>query len=157
MLIVGAVVSTWNVLLGPAAGEVLPAVSEAVPGAIEIPREPSPEIPLSVTVRVFPLPETPIVAIAFPVLFRVMSLGDKVLALKCASLYITVKLTELLPLVAGLDGELMTIAGPAVSRVTVLSDDVDVVFGVPARSRAAPAGTAAVTLPSAVKPLTATL
>ena len=87
MLMVGAVVSTWNVLLGPAAGALLPAVSEAVPGAIEIPRVPSPEIPLNVTVRVVPVPASALtVALAVLVLFNVMSLAESVLALKFASL-----------------------------------------------------------------------
>ena len=44
MITVGAVLSTVNVVLGPAAGALLPAVSDAVPAAIEMPSVPSPVI-----------------------------------------------------------------------------------------------------------------
>ena len=54
--IVGAVLSTVKVALGPAAGARLPARSEAVPAAIEIPSVPLPVMPLMVTVRVRPDP-----------------------------------------------------------------------------------------------------
>ena len=47
---VGGVLSTVAVALGPAAPEVLPTVSVAVPAAIEIPRVPSPVTPEIVTV-----------------------------------------------------------------------------------------------------------
>ena len=49
MEIVGAVLSTMKVALA-AAGAVLPALSVAVPAAIEIPSEPSPVMLLTVTV-----------------------------------------------------------------------------------------------------------
>jgi len=69
---VGAVLSTLNVLLGPAAGAVLPAVSDAVLAAIEIPSVPSPVILEIVTVRVvLPVPVTATVPLAVPVLFSV--------------------------------------------------------------------------------------
>ena len=82
---VGAVLSTMKVALGPAAGARLPARSEAVPAAIEIPREPSPVMLLMVTVRVRPEPETLSVPLAVPVLFRVMFAAARVLELKFAS------------------------------------------------------------------------
>ncbi len=82
---VGAVLSTVKVALGPAAGARLPARSEAVPAAIEIPSEPSPVMPLMVTVRVRPEPETLTVPLAVPVLFSVMLPQAKVLVLKFAS------------------------------------------------------------------------
>ena len=87
---VGAVLSTVNVVLGPAAGAVFPAVSVAVPAAMEIPRVPSPVMLESVTVRVVPEPLTPIVALAVPVLFKVMLPGASVLELKLVSAYVTV-------------------------------------------------------------------
>ena len=69
----GDVLSTTNVALGPAAGARLPAKSEAVSAASEIPNVPSPVMPLMVTVRVSPVPETPTVPVAVPVVFSVMS------------------------------------------------------------------------------------
>ena len=74
-----------KVVLGPAAGARLPARSEAVPAAIEIPSVPLPVMPPMVTVRVRPEPETLIVPLAVPVSFRVMFAGASVLALKFAS------------------------------------------------------------------------
>lgn len=57
---------------GPAAGAALPALSIAVPAAIEMPSAPSPETLVKVTVRVAPLPEsTLIVAVAEPVVTNV--------------------------------------------------------------------------------------
>ena len=47
-----------KVALGPAAGARLPARSEAVPAAIEIPRVPLPVMLLMVTVQVRPEPVT---------------------------------------------------------------------------------------------------
>src|SRR6266516_3124982 len=70
--VVGAVLSTAKVALGPAAGAVLPARSVAVPVAMEMPRVPSPLMPERVTVRVLPLPVTATVALAVPVVFSVM-------------------------------------------------------------------------------------
>ncbi len=63
--------STVKVVLGPAAGAQLPARSEAVPAAIEIPRVPLPVMLLMVTVRVRPEPETLTEPLAFPVVFSV--------------------------------------------------------------------------------------
>ena len=85
MLIVGAVLSTVNVPLGPAAGARFPAVSLAVPAPMEIPKVPLPLIPEIVTVRVVPLPETPTEPLAVPVAFKVTSAALSVLALKFAS------------------------------------------------------------------------
>src|SRR6266516_2372558 len=85
----GAVLSTVKVVLGPAAGAVLPAVSLAVPAAIEIPSVPSPVIPERVTVRVVvPLPDTATVAPAVPVAFNEISANASVT--KLALPYVTV-------------------------------------------------------------------
>src|SRR5437773_181798 len=65
---VGPVLSTVNGMLGAAAGAVLPARSVAVPAAIEMRSVPSPVMLDSVTVRVVPVPATPIDAVAGPVL-----------------------------------------------------------------------------------------
>lgn len=78
---VGGVLSTTKVALGPAAGEVFPRMSVAVPAAILIPSVPVPVMPLMVTVRVAPEPDTPIVPAAVPVAFNVMLAGARVLAL----------------------------------------------------------------------------
>ena len=68
MASVGAALSTVNVVLGPAAAEVLPAVSEAVAAAREIPTVPLPEQADKVTVGVVVVPfVTPIVQLASPV------------------------------------------------------------------------------------------
>ena len=84
-------VQTMNVALGPAAGAVLPAVSEAVPAAMLIPRVPDPVIPLMVKVNVVPDPlRKRDQASAVPVLFRVICTTDSVLLLKFWSLYVTV-------------------------------------------------------------------
>ena len=82
---VGAVLSTVNVALGPAAGALLPAVSVAVAAASEIPREPLPVMLEIVTVRVAPLPVTATVPLALPVLFNVTLAATRVLELKLAS------------------------------------------------------------------------
>ena len=85
MVIVGAVLSTMNVALGPAEGAPLPALSVAVPGGMPIARLPSPVILESVTVRVVPVPLTPTEAFTFPFLIRMMSVGASVLELKLGS------------------------------------------------------------------------
>jgi hypothetical protein len=74
--------STVNVVLGPAAGALLPAVSVALPVPMETPRVPLPVMLESVTVRVVvPVPDTAIVAEALPVgLFSVMSDVESVTA-----------------------------------------------------------------------------
>jgi hypothetical protein len=70
---VGTVLSTTKVVLGPAAAAKLSTLSEAVPAAIDIPSVPLPVIPLMLTVLVvFPVPDTPTVPLAVPVLFRVI-------------------------------------------------------------------------------------
>lgn len=89
MVTPGGVLSTPNVVLGPAATAPLPAVSVAVPPAMVMPNEPSPVMPEIVTVRVaVPEPVTPIVPLAVPVVFRVMSVGASVTAL--APVYVIV-------------------------------------------------------------------
>ena len=86
MAIVGAVLSTTKVELGPDPDAKWPTVSEAVPEAIEIPNVPSPEMPDNVTVRVVPLPETTMPeAVALLVLTKVMLPADKVAPLKLGS------------------------------------------------------------------------
>ena len=82
---VGGVLSTTKVALGPAAGARLPALSTAVPAAIEIPKLPLPVMSSMRTVRVRPTPETKTTPLAVPVSFSVMFAGAKVLALKFAS------------------------------------------------------------------------
>src|SRR5438093_1129060 len=89
-LTVGAVLCSVDVALGQAAGARWPAVSLAVPAAIEIAKVPLPVMPEMVTVRVRPLLETPTEPLAVPVAFRVMSAALSVLALKFASAYVTV-------------------------------------------------------------------
>ena len=71
---VGAVLSTVKVVYGPAARAELPAVSLAVPAAIEIPSVPSPVRFDIVTVRVaVPLPVTATFPFAVLVLLSVIS------------------------------------------------------------------------------------
>src|SRR5687768_4492831 len=90
MLMLGAVLSTAKVLLGPAAGAKFPAVSLAVPAAMEIPKAPLPLILSLLAALPISLPDTPIVPVAVPVAFKVMSVPLSVLALKFASAYVTV-------------------------------------------------------------------
>ena len=84
-VIAGGVLSTVKVALGPAAGAMLPAVSDAVPAAMEMPIVPSPTVLVMVTVRVVPEPETKTVPLAVPVLFNVTFPAVSVLALKLTS------------------------------------------------------------------------
>ena len=72
--------STVNIVVGPAAPAVLPAVSLAVPLAMEMPNVPSPVMLDNVTVRVDPPPLTPTVAVAVPVVFNVTLPFAKVIA-----------------------------------------------------------------------------
>ena len=75
----GVVLSTVNVIDGPAATDVLPALSEAVAAEIEIPSVPSPVMEDIVTVLVaVPEPVTLTVPLAVPVLLRVTSPFAKV-------------------------------------------------------------------------------
>lgn len=86
ILIVGAILSTLNVVDAPGAGAVLPARSLAVPAAIDMPRLPLPVIPDIVTVRVKPEPVTfTMLAVAEPVVFKVTLPFANVLLLKLAS------------------------------------------------------------------------
>src|SRR5213083_3709749 len=114
----GALLSTVNVALGPAAGAVLPAVSVAVPAAMEIPRVPLPVRLESVTARVVPVPDTPIDAVAVPVVFSVISPTPSVLALKFGSAYVTVYVTGP-ELAAVADGAPMDTVGAVLSTVNV--------------------------------------
>ena len=84
-LMLGAVLSTVKVPLGPAAGALFPAASMAVPAGIEIPSEPSPVMDESVTVQAVPAPLTATVALAVPEVFKMMFPALKVLAPKFAS------------------------------------------------------------------------
>ena len=84
LIVVGAGV-TVKVVEGPAAPAVLPALSEAVPAAIEIPNVPVPEMEEIVTVRVVLLPDTAKLPVAVPVVFSVIFEVLNVLVLKLAS------------------------------------------------------------------------
>ena len=69
----GRVFATLKVPLGPTPGQ-LPELFDAVPDAMVMPSVPSPVMLDTVTVRLeVPLPDTPIVPFAVPVLFRVTS------------------------------------------------------------------------------------
>lgn len=81
----GGVLSTVKVTLGPPTDAKLPPKSLAVPAATEIPNVPSPLTPEIVTVREAPLPVTPRVPVAVPVLLSVMFPALKVLPLKFTS------------------------------------------------------------------------
>ena len=71
---VGAVLSSINVVEGPALREVFPAASDEVPEAIEIPMVPSPEQDDNVTVRVeVPVPLTAAEQVAVPDVLTVIS------------------------------------------------------------------------------------
>ena len=85
MAMVGEVLSTAKVALAPEVGAKLPAVSLAVPAPMVMPNVPSPVMLERVTVRVRPLPLTPIEALAVPVVFRVMFPEARVLEVKFAS------------------------------------------------------------------------
>ena len=86
MAIVGAMKSTEKVALAAEAGARLPARSLAVPAATVMPTVPAPVNPESVTVRVFPIPETTtLVTTAVPVLFNVIFADVRVEALKLTS------------------------------------------------------------------------
>src|ERR1035437_3633410 len=80
VMIVGDVLTTSKVVLGPAAGAVLPAKSEAVPAAMEMPSDPLPEILEMWTVlpRLGPV-TLDIVPVAVPVVIRVISVGARVI------------------------------------------------------------------------------
>jgi hypothetical protein len=81
MATVGAILSTTNVVLGPAEPAKLPAASLAVPAAMEIPTVPFPLIPLMVTVLVaVPAPVTLMVPVAVPVVFKLTLALAKVTA-----------------------------------------------------------------------------
>ena len=76
---VGAVLSSVNVLEGPAAAAVFPAESAAEAAAIEIPTAPSPEQDDNVTVRVaVPAPLTAAEQAAVPEALTVISALAKV-------------------------------------------------------------------------------
>ena len=78
---VGAVLSSINVVEGPAPAAKFEAASVAVPEAIVIPTVPSPVQEDSVTVRVLvPAPETAAEQLAVPVLLTVISAFAKVTA-----------------------------------------------------------------------------
>ena len=75
ILKVGTVLSSVNVVDGPALNDKLPEASLAVPAAIEIPTVPSPEQDDRVTVRVVvPVPLTAAEQVAVPVVLMVISL-----------------------------------------------------------------------------------
>src|SRR5437867_12004637 len=90
----GPVLSTTNVVLGPAAGAVLPAVSVPLPAAMEIPSVPSPVMLESVTVRVVPVLDTPIDSLPLPVAFNVLSPDASVLEPDALPGYVAWQLTR---------------------------------------------------------------
>src|SRR5204863_3375212 len=114
----GPLLSTVNVVLGPAAGAVLPSVSVAVPAAMEVPGGPLPVMLESVTVRDVPVPVTAIDAVAVPVVFSVISPTPSVLALKFESAYVTVYVTGP-ELAAAADGAPIDSVGGVLSTVNV--------------------------------------
>ena len=76
---VGAVLSTLQIALGPAAKAELPALSEAVSATMDILKVPSPVIPLIVTTRSeVPEPLTATVPAAVPVVLRMIFPSAKV-------------------------------------------------------------------------------
>ena len=117
MLSVGAVLSTTNVALGPAAADRLVAESTATPEATEMPREPSPVMPLIVTVRVLvPLPVMLTVPVAVPEEFRMISAG----AILTADAPVKVRVYVTGPDEANAaDGPLIATAGGVLSTVKV--------------------------------------
>ena len=78
--------TTLNVADAPDAGAKFPALSLAVPAAIEMPKVPAPVIPEMVTVYEVPEPDNPTVPLAVLVLLSVIFPSAKVLVLKFASL-----------------------------------------------------------------------
>src|SRR5437762_3360744 len=143
----GPLLSTVNVVLGPAAGAVLPSVSVAVPAAMEIPREPLPVMLESVTVRDVPVPVTAIDAVAVPVVFSVISATPSVLALKFGSAYVTVYVTGP-ALVVATDGAPMETVGAVLSTVNVAPLVGVAVTTFPGRSVPVLKATVAVPLPA---------
>src|SRR5213592_1562151 len=143
----GPPLSTVNVALGPAAGAVLPAVSVAVPAAIEMPSVPLPVMLESVTVRGVPLPVTAIDAVAVPVVFSVISPTASVLELKFVSAYVTVYVTGP-ELAAVADGAPMDTVGAVLSTVNVAPLVGAEVITFPARSVPVLNATVAVPLPA---------
>src|ERR1043166_594350 len=102
-----------------AAGALLPARSVAVPAANEMPSGPSPVMFESVTVRVVPEPVTATDAVAVPVVVSVILPAASVLALKCASAYVTVYVTG--PDVTSVaEGAPMDTVGGVLSTMNVL-------------------------------------
>jgi hypothetical protein len=75
----GAVLSAVKAELGPPEVAKFPALSMAVPAAIDIPNVPSPVMADIVTIRVvFPVPVTATVQLAVPVLINVTLASDRV-------------------------------------------------------------------------------
>ena len=115
---VGGVLSTVNVVDAPIALDVLPAVSDAVPAAIDIPKVPSPVMFEIVTALVaVPEPVTATVPFAVPVLFKVTFPFARVTV--SAPVYVMVYVIGP-DLVIVADGEPMEFVGPVVSIVNVL-------------------------------------
>src|SRR5258708_2798888 len=143
----GPPLSTVNGVLGPAAGAVLPAVSVAVPAAMEIPRVPLPVRLQNVTVRVVPPPPTPLDAVALPLLFSVISPTPSVLALRFESAYVTVYVTGP-ELAAVADGAPIDTVGGVLSTVNVDPLVGAAVITFPARSIPVLKATVAAPLPA---------
>ena len=127
-------VSTEKGVPGPAAGARLPALSLAVPAAMEMLNVPLPVMLLMVTVLLSPEPWTlVIVPFAVPVLFKVISPASSVFALKFVSAYVIVYVTGPLLVLATL-GAPISIVGAMVSKITLLSVKEAFALGLPAIS-----------------------
>ena len=136
IVMTGAVLSTVNVALGPAAGAGFPPDVVAVPDASEIPSVPSPDMPEIVTVRVnVPEPDTPTVPVAVPVVFSVTFAFDSVTA--AAFVYEMVYVIGPVRVIVLL-GELMETLTAVLSTVNVPLGPAAAAM-LPARSDAVPA------------------
>src|SRR5207244_3558495 len=119
MAIVGGVLSTMKVALGPAAGAVLAAESAAEPASMVMPRVPSPVILLIVTTRLVPVPLSKLkLPLAELVPTKWTLVVERVLATKWASPYVTVKVIGPCA-VMGADGWPMAIVGGVLSTMKV--------------------------------------
>lgn len=150
----GGVLSIVTVALGPAAGAGVPPRFVAVPAASEIASDPSPVMPLIVTVRLtVPLPLTDTVPFAVPVLIKVTSAGDKVTDV--APVYVMGKVIS--PVFV------IVLDGAPIEIDTTPFDTVNGVLGpapaavLPAVSLAVPAAIEIASVPSPVMPLTVTV
>src|SRR5207248_423138 len=87
---------------------------------MEMPSEPSPVMPLMVTVYVVPAPVRPIMPSAVPVLSSVISAEVRLLDAKWASAYVTVNVTELLAVIEADGAPMLTVGAVLSTRNGVL-------------------------------------